>query len=105
MYIFFERLGGECVKFGVTVGMEPRADGSWVPFVVIEFWHGYYVFFWREGRNESSICHRIFTWKPVWMLGGSGRNACNRNGHRTLCFPVGMFAFGDYISIDLVDEE
>lgn len=51
MYIFFERMRSECIKFGASVGMERRANALWVPFVVIEFWHGFYTWSLERGKK------------------------------------------------------
>lgn len=51
MYIFFERMRSECSNFGASIGLEPRNDGSWVPFIVIEFWHGYYTLSLERGKK------------------------------------------------------
>jgi len=51
MYIFYERMRNECLKLGVEIGLEPSADGSWSPFVVIALGHIYFSWSLEKGKR------------------------------------------------------
>lgn len=52
MYIFYERMRSECIKFGVSVGLESKTNNVLIPFIAVEFWHSFFTWSLERGKNE-----------------------------------------------------